>query len=166
MIANNTPAAATLGDLGAMRVIRASILLGMQGIRVPSEVLSLANEAAFNGGAGTIVTAIVASLNSRQRTLTFAKRRQTYRLGSFRQSYAADYVIALPADAMLVFYTDGMTEHDRDPIRGEMELAEAARRIFERPNVDAAQAIARQLLGEHPVLDDAATMVVRMLSHR
>lgn len=93
-------------------------------------------------------------------------RRQTYRSGYFRQSHAADYVIALPADAMLVFYTDGMTEHDRDPIRGEMELAEAARRIFERPNVDAAQAIARQLLGEHPVLDDAATMVVRMLSHR
>ena len=70
----------TAGDLsghgdavaGVMAVMQASILRGIQDIRVPSEVLSLANGAAFNDGAGTIVTAFVAFLNSRQRTLTFA----------------------------------------------------------------------------------------------
>ena len=79
-------------------------------------------------------------------------------LGIFAKCRAA---IALPADAMLAFYTDGITEHDRDPIRGERELAEAARRVFQRPNVGAAQAIARQLLSKRPTLNDAATMVVR-----
>ena len=178
----------TVGDVsghgdaaaGAMAVVRASILRGIQDIRVPSEVLSLANDAAFNDVDGTIVTAIVAFLNSRQRTLTFANAGHPppllltgdgqaflahapadLPLGIFAKYRAADYVIALPADAMLVFYTDGITEHDRDPIRGEMELADAARRVFERPNVDAARAIARQLLGKDPVLDDAATMVLR-----
>ena len=178
----------TVGDVsghgdavaGAMAVMRASILRGIQDIRVPSEVLSLANNAAFYDRDGTIVTAIVAFFNSRQRTLTFANAGHPppllvtgdgqafldhapadLPLGIFAKYRAADYVIALPAEAMLVFYTDGITEHERDPICGEMELAEAARRVFERPNVDAAQAIARQLLGKHPALDDAAAMVVR-----
>ena len=183
----------TVGDVsghgtavaGTMAAVRASVLRGIRNFRVPSEVLSLANTVAFNDGDGTIVTAIVAFLNRRRRTLTFAnaghpppllvtREGQAFLkhppadlpLGIFDKHYAADYFIAVPSEAMLVFYTDGITEHDRDPIRGEIELVEAALGAFERPEVDAAQGIARKLLGKALLLDDAATMVVRARNTR
>jgi serine phosphatase RsbU (regulator of sigma subunit) len=181
--------AVTVGDVSGhgapvaktMAAMRASVLGTINDTPVPSEVLVLANEAAFNHGDGTIVTAIVAFVNCRQRTLAFANAGHPPPLlltvdgeaflehapadlpiGIFATYRAADYVIALPAGAMLVFYTDGITEHERDLIRGEVELAEAARWVFERPELDAAQAIARRLVGKHPVLDDAATIVLRL----
>lgn len=179
----------TVGDVSGhgasvartMSAMRALVLRGIEEIRVPSEVLSLANEGAFNDGNGTIVTAIVAFLNSRQRTLTFAnaghpppllvtRDGQAFLehppadlpLGIFAKHRGADYVIAVPADSMLVFYTDGITEHNCDPIGGELELIEAARLVFQRPEVDAARAIARRLLGTQPTLDDAAAMCARL----
>ena len=60
------------GVAGTMATMRTSVLRRIQDIRVPSEILSLANDTAFNDGDGTIVTAVVAFLNCRQRTLTFA----------------------------------------------------------------------------------------------
>lgn len=183
----------TVGDVsghgtavaGTMAAMRASVLRGIRTLRVPSEVLSLANTVAFNDDDGTIVTAIVAFLNRRQRTLTFAnaghpppllvtRLGQAFLkhppadlpLGIFAKHYAADYVIAVPSDAMLVFYTDGITEHDRDPVRGDTELVEAALGVFEQHEVDAARDIARKLIGKVPLLDDAATMVVRAQNTR
>jgi serine phosphatase RsbU (regulator of sigma subunit) len=181
--------AVTVGDVSGhgapvaktMAAMRASVLRTLHDTRAPSDVLVLANEAAFNHGDGTIVTAIVAFVNWRQRTLAFANAGHPPPLlltvggqaflehppadlpiGIFATYHAADYAIALPAGAMLVFYTDGITEHERDLVRGEVELAQAARWVFERPEIDAAHAIARQLVGQHPVLDDAATIVLRL----
>jgi hypothetical protein len=60
-------------------------------------------------------------------------------------------------------YTDGVTEHERDPIRGELELAAAARIVYGRPEIDDAGAILRRVFRNGKALDDAAVMVVRAL---
>ena len=87
-------------------------------------------------------------------------------LGVFAQHNAAEYVIALPLDALLVLYTDGITEHDRNPVRGETELVEAARYAFERPQLLAARTIARSVLRKQRGDDDAAALAVRTMPRR
>jgi serine phosphatase RsbU (regulator of sigma subunit) len=180
--------ALTVGDVAGhgeavaatMASMRASVLRGVHNFRAPSEILSVVNGVACSHGDGVIVTAIVAFLNYRLRTLAFANaghppplllsgkgeaylahRPADVPLGVFPNHRSADFVIALPLDAMLVLYTDGITEHARDPVQGEVELRKAARDVFERPEADAAQAIALQVLRERRGSDDAAVLALR-----
>jgi serine phosphatase RsbU (regulator of sigma subunit) len=180
--------ALTVGDVaghgetaaGTMAAMRSSLLEALRDIRVPSDVLAIANEVAFAQGNELIVTAIAGFVNYRHRTLTFANAGHpppllvsaehlaflehgpaNLPLGIFPKHRAADYAIALPTDAMLVLYTDGITEHDRDPIRGEIELVEAARRVYARSEADAARAISQLMLREPQSRDDATAMVLR-----
>jgi len=185
----------TVGDVsghggevaGMMGAMRTAVLRAMHHVNVPSEVLALANAVALSQarGAGVIVTAIVAILDQRGPTLTFANAGHPpplmltseghaflrhapadLPLGIFRNYRAADYVVALPSDALLVLYTDGITEHDRDPVAGEIELIEAARLVHAQPNLDAARAIARQVLRRTRGDDDAAAIGLRMTPRR
>jgi serine phosphatase RsbU (regulator of sigma subunit) len=180
--------ALTVGDIAGhgkavavtMAAIHARVMRAIQHMRDPAAVLSVANEFAFNYGEGVIVTAIVAFLNRRLHTLTFANAGHPpplilagdchaflehppadLPLGIYSQYNAANYVIALPLDALLVLYTDGITEHGRDPVRGEQDLAEAARLVYDRPEFDDARAIAREIFHNGSGHDDAALMVVR-----
>jgi serine phosphatase RsbU (regulator of sigma subunit) len=82
-------------------------------------------------------------------------------LGIYPQYNLANYVVALPLDALIVLYTDGITEHRRDPVRGEEELAEAARLIYDRTEGDDARGIAGEVLRTGSSHDDASVMVVR-----
>lgn len=181
-------AAFTIGDVSGhgeavadtMATMRACVLPAIHDIQVPSDVLFVANRVAANHGDGVIVTAVVAFLNHRRRTLTFAnaghppplmmtrgqhaflaQQPADLPLGVFAHHHAANYVFAVPEDALVVFYTDGVTEHDRDPVRGEAELAEAARIAYGRPDADAAHTIARHIFRNGCGRDDAAAMVVR-----
>lgn len=170
------------GDAAAamMTVMRAAVLSALDRLRVPSEILAAANRAAVETADGVIVTAIVAILNLPFHTLTFANAghppplllgagRQAYLehppadvpLGVFTGYAAANYVVALPRDALLVLYTDGITEHDRDPIRGEIELAQAVARAYDRPGDDIARAIATDVFRTGRGHDDAAIMALR-----
>jgi serine phosphatase RsbU (regulator of sigma subunit) len=182
--------ALTVGDVsghgrsvaGAMATMRASILRTLLDVRVPSTVLSVANGVANTLAEGTLVTAVVALVDHRLKTLTFANaghppplllgldhhaflesRPADLPLGVFSHHSAADYVIALPSDALLVLYTDGITEHDRDPVRGELELVEAARFAYDRPHLYAARAIARRVLNACRGDDDAAAIALRTI---
>jgi serine phosphatase RsbU (regulator of sigma subunit) len=180
--------ALTVGDVSGhgkivavtMAAIHACVMRAIRNIREPAAVLAVANEFAFNYGEGVIVTAIVAFLNRRLHTLTFANAGHPpplllsgdchaflehppadLPLGIYSQYNAANYVVALPLDAFMVLYTDGITEHRRDPVRGEQDLAEVARLVYDRPELNDARAIAREIFRASAGLDDAALMVVR-----
>ncbi|MGB8265446.1 MAG: PP2C family protein-serine/threonine phosphatase [Candidatus Velthaea sp.] len=167
---------------GTMAVMRESLLRAIHDIHVPSDILSAINGTALRHGGGALVTAIVALVDSRRRTLTFASAghppplmstgdRHAFLahlpadlpLGVFPYHRAANYVLTLPSDALLVLYTDGITEHDRDPVRGEAELVEATRVVYARPELHAARAIADHVLAKKRGTDDAATIALRMM---
>jgi serine phosphatase RsbU (regulator of sigma subunit) len=163
-----------------MEAMRASVLQAIRNNGVPSSVLTIGNDVATKWGDGTLATAIVAIVDRRRRTLTFANaghppplllsheghaflehRPADLPLGVFPRHVCADYVIALPLDSLLVLYTDGVTEHDRDPLRGEDELVEAAQFAFKRPHLDAARLVARRVLERKRGHDDAAALALR-----
>ncbi len=182
--------AVTVGDVAGhgspvqhmMSAVRNALVAAINVTHEPAAVLEIANATAsrFFEGDGVIVTAIVGFLNHRTHTLTFANAghppplmmtsdRAAYLaqhpadlpLGIYRHHRAADYVVALPLDAVILFYTDGITEHDRDPVRGEIELAEAARLSYENAAGDLAHAVANRVLAHTRGDDDAAILAVR-----
>lgn len=165
-----------------MERMRASLLQAIRNDGVPSAVLAAGNEVVSEWRDETLVTAIVAIVDRSRCTLTFANAghppplligRSEHAflvhspadlpLGVFSRYQAADYVIALPVDALLVLYTDGITEHDRDPLIGEDELVEAARFAYARPDLHAAQTIATRILSRRRGHDDAASIALRTL---
>ena len=180
--------ALTVGDVSGhgkavaaiMAAVQVRVVRAIQHMRDPAAVLSVANEFAFNFGEGIMVTAIVAFLNRRLHTLTFANAGHPpplllssechaflehspadLPLGIYSHYNAANYVISLPLDGLIVLYTDGITEHNREPVRGEKELSAAARLVYDRPESDDAQGIAREISRTGSGRDDAAVMVVR-----
>jgi serine phosphatase RsbU (regulator of sigma subunit) len=182
--------ALTVGDVAGhggavqdmMACVRDALVAAIGVTHAPSAVLEIANASAvrFFDGDGVIVTAIVAFFDHRAHTLTFAnaghppplmmtgdraaylaQRPADLPLGIYRHHRAADYVVALPLDAVVLFYTDGITEHDRDPVRGELELAEAARLTYDRPSIDLAHAVATRILEGKRGDDDAAILALR-----
>ena len=163
-----------------MEAIRASVLQAIRNNGAPSRVLAVGNELASGWGDDTLVTAVVAVVDRRRRTLTFAnaghppplllshdghafleQRPADLPLGVFPRHLCAEYVVALPLDSLLVLYTDGITEHDRDPVRGEDELVEAAQFAFHRPHLDAARLVARRVLERKRGHDDAVALALR-----
>jgi serine phosphatase RsbU (regulator of sigma subunit) len=186
--------ALTIGDVsghgapvaGAMAAARAAVLGAAGESRVPSNVLAAVNNLACSyGDAGTMVTSIFAVLDRRRGTLSFANAGHPpplvltatshaflhqapadLPLGVFRNYRAADYVIALPVDSLVLLYTDGITEHRRDPVGGELELVEAARAVYHRPELNAARAIARRVFMTSRGEDDAAAIGIRTLPPR
>lgn len=82
-------------------------------------------------------------------------------LGLRQRDEAATRTVAIPAGALLVFYTDGLTESTRDVIEGDRRL----RAALAEPSVYAAADVARALHdavlfdGSH---DDVAILSVRM----
>jgi serine phosphatase RsbU (regulator of sigma subunit) len=165
-----------------MEIMRAAVLSNIDENAQPSEVLSVANTVAYSRRSGLIVTAIVAILNRRRRTLTFANAGHPaplimtpslhgflaqdvgdLPLGIFPKHRAADYVVALPTDALIVLYTDGVTEHERDILRGERALVEACRAAYDGHVPDLATAIAEHVFQECRGHDDAAVTALREL---
>jgi serine phosphatase RsbU (regulator of sigma subunit) len=183
--------ALTIGDVSGhgldaapeRATVYAAVRRALDATHVPSDVLAAANAVAYGDGIGMplIVTAVVAVFDRRRRTLTFANAghppplvcsadAHTFLgqlpadlpLGIFARHHAANYVMALPADVLLVMYTDGITEHVRDPIAGEDELVAAARWAYARPDPDVAASIAERMLARVRGDDDAATIAVRL----
>jgi serine phosphatase RsbU (regulator of sigma subunit) len=183
--------ALTIGDVcghgepaaDTMETMRTGVFRAIQENRTPSQVLSAANTIAYANGRGLIVTAISAILDRRRRTLTFANAGHPpplvmtrdghafvsnvvgdLPLGIFAGHRSADFAIAIPDDALIVFYTDGITEHDRDIFKGEEELVEACRSAYDLPIEDAARTIARKILRKERGRDDAAVLAVRAVT--
>ncbi len=178
----------TIGDVAGhgesaaetMHAMRRSVFAAMQDTTEPSAVLSVANATARSHGEGAVVTAIVGFLNRGLRTLTFANAGHPppfmiasaaygflgreigdLPLGVVPAYRSADYVVALPADAMIVMYTDGITEHDRKILCGERELVDACRAAYEGPWSDSARTIARRVFQDVRGHDDASVVTLR-----
>jgi len=163
-----------------MKIMRASLLRGIHANDGPAEILSAANSVAYSIRDGVIVTAIVAIVNRRLRTLTFANAGHPaplmmtptlhgflthaiadVPLGIWPTHNAASYVVALPEDSLIVLYTDGITEHERDAVRGERELVEACRATYDGSAPDLAASIARHVFQRGRGHDDAAVTTLR-----
>lgn len=70
----------------------------------------------------------------------------------------------IPAASLLVFYTDGLIERDRNAIKGERDLALAVAHVFRFPYLNAAHAIANELtFGDCSFEDDAAVLTLRTI---
>jgi serine phosphatase RsbU (regulator of sigma subunit) len=146
----------------------------------PADVLKRANVVACRHERAVPVTAVVALLDTVANTLTFANAGHPAPLTVgpdghvFLERYPADvplgiggehtaisHVIDVPPRTLIVFYTDGVTEHERDPIKGEKQLRAAATHAYGKPRSNAAQTIVRQILAKSPAADDVAILTVR-----
>lgn len=182
--------ALTIGDVaghgraptGAMAFLRATALRAIRDVKVPSAILAILNDAALRRGDGTLATAIVALVDHRRRTLSFSNaghppplllsgdRHAFLRsasadlpLGVFESSDASDYVVTLPADSLLLLYTDGISEHNRDAIRGEFDLVDAARAAFAADSPNIARDVARRVFARGRGRDDATAIALRTM---
>ncbi len=180
----------TIGDVSghgepvaeAMALMRASVARSLRYGSAPSQALQTANAIACAIDGGTIVTAVVAIVDKSSATLTLANAghppplmltadRHAFLqqspghvpLGLFDRSEAGDQLFELEPSALLVFYTDGITEYRRDPIGGEAELLHAARVAFDQPTLNDAYAIARLVLAGGQSTDDAAAIGLRIV---
>jgi serine phosphatase RsbU (regulator of sigma subunit) len=183
--------ALTIGDVAGhgltaakrRKRIHSTVLDALSRTHVPSTVLQAANTAAYGDDPPVIVTAIVAIFDRRYRTLTFASAGHPppllcsaehhafiehppadIPLGIYARHNAADYVISLPEDALLVMYTDGITEHKLNLLEGEEELIRAVRWTQARRERDAAETIAREMLATVRGGDDAATLALQLFN--
>jgi serine phosphatase RsbU (regulator of sigma subunit) len=122
-------------------------------------------------------TALFALLNLRERTLAFANAGHPPPLmASPREASYLEYVdrdlplgieelfnptlreIDVPAATLLVFYTDGVTEHQRKPIEGASELREAAIFATKFSLMGTASVIEKQMSLTGSNRDDAAIL--------
>jgi hypothetical protein len=66
--------------------------------------------------------------------------------------------VTVPESSLLIFYTDGVTEHDRKPLTGAAELHDAAIFAFNFASLPSAGVIERQMGLTAANYDDAAIL--------
>ncbi len=71
------------------------------------------------------------------------------------------HVVDIPADALLVFYTDGVIEIDRDVLDGEAKLLAAVDRIADATTTLSAAALLHDVHGGRAAPDDIAMLLMR-----
>ena len=145
----------------------------------PGRVLTRVNHVATLQGEG-IATAVVAVFDPARRVLEYAVAGHpppvvaTSRtsallangglpLGVFDRGSWSACSVALEPDAVVVFYTDGVTEFDRDPLSAEQRLCRAAQEIAgaggrSRP----ALSVKDMVMGGAPPKDDVAILVLAL----
>jgi serine phosphatase RsbU (regulator of sigma subunit) len=163
-----------------MLEMRRTIRLAVRATRNAAQTIAFVNAELYRRDGERLVTAIVAILDRPRLTLTFANAGHPpphlqladghlflsrspgdLPLGIFAVHRVAEYVIAVPRDALLTFYTDGVTEHSRDTIAGDVELAQAARDVYHGHETHAARRIAERVFRNGRGEDDAAVLAVR-----
>jgi serine phosphatase RsbU (regulator of sigma subunit) len=181
--------ALTVGDvsghgaavLTTMRRIRSWTLKGIRQRRAPADILGSVNAFVDGRFGDTLATAIVAILNRRQRTLTYANAGHPpplllthtthfvlkhplgdLALGVVANHRSSDHVVPLESGGLLIAYTSGITARARDLVRGEAELLDAGRAAHEKSVREAARFIAGRVLGGVRGTDDAAILAVRI----
>jgi len=70
------------------------------------------------------------------------------------------HTMTLPAGSLLAFYTDGLTETERDPVAGEAALVDALRHELAVPSANHAEAIVERVLGARSAADDIAVITL------
>ncbi len=163
-----------------MTPVRRTLVSAMRaGDRDIAAVLAGANARLCGEEPGSFVTAIFGYVDLVERTLRFASAghpppllagpttshfvrfgRVDVPLGLDRTFEPSVHVVAIPNDAMLVLYTDGVTEHERDAARGELQLASAAMAFVADRDMSGAAGIAHRMGLTGCESDDAAIATV------
>lgn len=163
-----------------MQALRSVLFTAMRSGVGPSAILSLANAVAYARSEGLIVTALVGILDGRRSEFTFAsaghpppllmsadgfrycsKPLGDLPLGIFPKLDIELQTFSVLPDGLLVLYTDGLVEHNRDLARGELELAQATRAVYGVPTLHIAKSIAQRMFESGRGNDDAALIAVR-----
>jgi serine phosphatase RsbU (regulator of sigma subunit) len=155
--------------------IREAAWLGLD----PAQTLTAANAFLRQYDADENATALFALLNTSRRSLAFANAGHPPPLvagplgAEFLEFPQADLplgivaeivpnlrVVSVPAAALLVLYTDGVTERGRNLTHGEADLRDAALFAYQVSHLDSAAVIERQMFLTGSNLDDAAILTV------
>ena len=79
-------------------------------------------------------------------------------LGVEASAGRSSWTVTLPTGSMLVLYTDGIIEYDRDVLDGETALLEAVRAEMSQPSGHPASGIRERVLGAKKNVDDVAIL--------
>ena len=146
----------------------------------PEEIIRHANQWVLAEDGGRLVTAIVGVINPSTRTFTYANAghpapvvacagqparvddeyQAALPLGIEASHSACDHVIAFSHEALLLLYTDGLIEHNRQPVDGEAELLRAAEHAMARYSESDAGWVEQAIVSK-ALEDDAALLAVR-----
>jgi len=170
-------------DAAAARLmvdIRCDIRSEARAARDPAAVLRAVNERFCRRSTSSFATSIFGIIDIQRQTFSFASVGHPAPLlvesdrSRFLQSEHCDipigvqpsleiatHHVALRPDTLLVFYTDGVVELERDAATGEQRLRKAARRAYQAPGIAAADAIARDVQLGRRMDDDAAILTIR-----
>ena len=162
-----------------MVILRDAFAAGMRESFDPMTRIRKANRVAYDIGAAP-ATAIAGLFNVSRRVLTFAnaghppplvvdaggsaflaRRTADMPLGIDSEYASEPFIVSFEANALFVFYTDGVTEHERDAIAGEARLRQAAVEAYQYPERDAALGIAAAMNLRSPLHDDAVVFTIR-----
>src|SRR5271165_768066 len=143
----------------------------------PARTLDEANRILCDYDPDMQATAILALLDTRRGTVTFANAghppplmtgpdgsvvlefpKSDLPLGIAGAGLPALHVVNVPANTLLVFYTDGVTEHERNTLRGEVQLHDAMLFAYQCSGLPSAPVIERQMFLMGPNRDDAAIL--------
>lgn len=174
VVGHGLEAAATMGEV--QHAIRTAVLEGHD----PGKALAVASRVLQLRGDTGMATAVVAVLDPVARELTYAagghpapiiatnERIETLEaggsppLGLMEAPAARAARVSLPAGALLVLYTDGLIEHDRDYLSGEAALWRAVQHEQAARSVNPAQSILERIVPGKRVRDDIAILTVRL----
>jgi serine phosphatase RsbU (regulator of sigma subunit) len=154
------------------QAIRDAALRGVD----PAQVLVHAGRTLHDYDGDETATAIVGLLDTRRRSLTYANAGHPpplmlgpygtmflehsstdVPLGVDRASVTAVHMVNAAAATLFVFYTDGVSESQRDSIEGSARLRVAATFAYDMPELPTATAIEALMLTESN-FDDAAIL--------
>jgi hypothetical protein len=160
--------------LTTRQAIRDAALLGLD----PAQILAVANRAIRAFDPELHATAVFALLDTRHATVTFANaghppplliapsgaRFLTYPIADLPLGIETELLPALhtastAARTLLVLYTDGVTEHERQPIRGESQLRHASSFAYRFQSLPTASGIEELMCLSVPNRDDASILV-------
>ena len=147
----------------------------------PGAVMRAVNDAFYRRLEHTYATSIFALLDVERRSLLFASAGHPapFMMSGRRAKFLGPPVNDLPlgvmpalevtlhrvsvyAGALVVFYTDGIAEFDRDWMLGETCLQRAVRAAYRSRTVTAASIIAEELSRVTRCVDDASILTLRM----
>jgi serine phosphatase RsbU (regulator of sigma subunit) len=163
-----------------MVALRRDIRSEAHGTSDPARVLHAVNERLCRYRSATYATSIFAVIDVRAQTLAFAnaghpapllmensrsrflrRDRGDMPIGIEPSLQISTHRIELAPDALVVFYTDGVVELERDAGLGERRLREAVRIAYHAPGAAAADAIAIRLRLARRKHEDASILTVR-----
>jgi serine phosphatase RsbU (regulator of sigma subunit) len=165
----------------AMQALRGSIHDALADGATPAAAIEIANDFLRAYDCDENATAIVGIVDMRRRTLRFANAGHPPPLmaGAWGATFlevpladvplgigarvdATTHVVNIAPTTLVVLYTDGVSEHERDPITGAAELFAATLLAYEVPMTIPAALIEERLVLTDANRDDAAILTLRM----